>query len=95
MGRFLLEGDQERHHSRKGSRDEYFQVLKRHEIEHYDRYIFKPLDRSGAGSLLWSLAGVVGPGDYKQVTPNGVSRFGGDIPLASYVLYRSARTGQF
>ena len=37
-------GDQERHHAKTGFRDEYLRFLKRYEIEHDERYIFKPLD---------------------------------------------------
>ena len=36
--------DQERHHARNSFRDEYRRFLKRHEIEHDEKYIFKPLD---------------------------------------------------
>jgi len=33
--------DQERHHARKTFRDEYLQFLKRYEIDHDERFIFK------------------------------------------------------
>ena len=36
--------DQVRHHARKTFRQEYLQFLKKFEIEHDERYIFKPLD---------------------------------------------------
>jgi len=36
--------DQERHHARKSFRQEYLQFLKKFEIQHDERYIFKPLD---------------------------------------------------
>jgi len=36
--------DQERHHARNSFRDEYRRFLKRYEIEHDEKYIFKPLD---------------------------------------------------
>src|SRR2546425_652069 len=36
--------DQERHHARKTFRQEYIQFLKKYEIEHDERFIFKPLD---------------------------------------------------
>jgi putative transposase len=37
-------GDQERHHARTSFRDEYLRFLKRFEIEHDEKYTFKPLD---------------------------------------------------
>ena len=36
--------NQERHHARNSFRDEYRRFLKRYEIEHDEKYIFKPLD---------------------------------------------------
>jgi REP element-mobilizing transposase RayT len=36
--------DQQRHHARRAFRDEYLRFLKRYEIEHDEKYIFKPLD---------------------------------------------------
>jgi hypothetical protein len=36
--------DQERHHARRTFRDEYLRFLKRYEIAHEEKYIFKPLD---------------------------------------------------
>ena len=36
--------DQERHHVRRSFRDEYLRFLKKYEVEHDERYIFKPLD---------------------------------------------------
>ena len=36
--------DQERHHARRSFRDEYLRFLKRYEIEHDEKYVFKPLD---------------------------------------------------
>ena len=36
--------DQERHHARRSFREEYLRFLKKYEIEHDERYIFKPLD---------------------------------------------------
>jgi REP element-mobilizing transposase RayT len=36
--------DQEQHHARRSFRDEYLRFLKRYEIEHEERYIFKPLE---------------------------------------------------
>jgi REP element-mobilizing transposase RayT len=36
--------DQECHHARRSFRDEYLQFLKRYEIQHEEKYIFKPLD---------------------------------------------------
>ena len=36
--------DQERHHARRSFRDEYLRFLKKYEIEHDEKYIFKPLD---------------------------------------------------
>ena len=36
--------DQVSHHARKSFRQEYLQFLKKFEIQHDDRYIFKPLD---------------------------------------------------
>ena len=36
--------DQERHHARRSFRDEYLRFLKRYEIEHEERYIFKQLE---------------------------------------------------
>ena len=36
--------DQEQHHARKTFRQEYIQFLKKYEIEHDERFIFKPLD---------------------------------------------------
>ncbi len=36
--------DQERHHARKTFRQEYLQFLKRFEVPHDERYIFKSLD---------------------------------------------------
>ena len=36
--------DQQRHHARRSFRDEYLRFLKRYEIEHEERYIFKPLE---------------------------------------------------
>jgi REP element-mobilizing transposase RayT len=36
--------DQERHHARRTFREEYLRFLKKYEIEHEERYIFKPLD---------------------------------------------------
>ena len=36
--------DQERHHARRTFRDEYLQFLKKYEIDHDEKYIFKPLD---------------------------------------------------
>jgi REP element-mobilizing transposase RayT len=36
--------DQERHHARSSFRDGYLRFLKRYEIEHEEKYIFKPLD---------------------------------------------------
>jgi len=35
--------DQERHHARRTFRDEYLRFLKKYEIEHDERFIFKPL----------------------------------------------------
>ena len=35
---------QERHHAVRSFRDEYLRFLKRYEIEHEEKYIFKPLD---------------------------------------------------
>lgn len=37
-------GDQERHHARRDFRDEYARFLERYEINHDERYIFKPLN---------------------------------------------------
>jgi putative transposase len=37
-------GNQERHHSRTSFQDEYVRFLKRYEIEHDEKYIFKPLN---------------------------------------------------
>ena len=36
--------DQEKHHARKSFRQEYLQFLKKFEIQHDERYIFKPLE---------------------------------------------------
>lgn len=36
--------DQERHHAQRSFRDEYLRLLRRYEIEHDEKYIFKPLD---------------------------------------------------
>ncbi len=36
--------DQVRHHARRTFRQEYLQFLKKFEIEHDERYIFKPLE---------------------------------------------------
>jgi hypothetical protein len=36
--------DQERHHARRSFRDESVRFLKRYEIEHDEKYLFKPLD---------------------------------------------------
>ena len=36
--------DQERHHARRTFRDEYLRFLKKYEIEHDERFIFKPLE---------------------------------------------------
>ena len=36
--------DQERHHARRSFADEYLRFLKKYEIEHDEKYIFKPLD---------------------------------------------------
>jgi len=36
--------DQEQHHARKTFRQEYIQFLKKYEIDHDERFIFKPLD---------------------------------------------------
>lgn len=36
--------DQEPHHARRSFRDEYLRFLKRYQIEHDEKYIFKPLD---------------------------------------------------
>ena len=36
--------DQQRHHARRSFRDEYLRFLKRYEIEHEERYIFKQLE---------------------------------------------------
>jgi putative transposase len=36
--------NQEKHHARKSFQEEYLAFLKRYEIPHEDRYIFKPLD---------------------------------------------------
>jgi hypothetical protein len=36
--------DQVKHHERKTFREEYLQFLKRFEIEHDERYIFKDID---------------------------------------------------
>jgi len=36
--------EQERHQARNSFRDEYRRFLKRYEIEHDEKYIFKPLD---------------------------------------------------
>ena len=36
--------DQERHHARRSFQDEYVRFLKKYEIEHDTKYIFKPLD---------------------------------------------------
>ena len=39
--------DQERHHATRSFRDEYLRFLRKYEIEHDERYIFKPLDECG------------------------------------------------
>jgi putative transposase len=36
--------DQELHHAKKTFREEYLSFLKRYEIEHDERYIFKPIE---------------------------------------------------
>ncbi len=36
--------DQERHHARRSFREEYVQFLQKYEIEHDEKYLFKPLD---------------------------------------------------
>ncbi len=36
--------DQVRHHARKSFRQEYLQFLKKFEIQHDERYIFKPVE---------------------------------------------------
>lgn len=36
--------DQEKHHSKRSFREEYVELLKIHEIEYDQRYIFKPID---------------------------------------------------
>jgi len=36
--------DQEKHHARRSFRDEHVRFLKKYEIEHDERYIFKALD---------------------------------------------------
>jgi REP element-mobilizing transposase RayT len=36
--------DQERHHAQRSFQGEYLRFLKRYEIEHDEKYIFKPLD---------------------------------------------------
>jgi len=36
--------NQERHHARRSFGEEYVQFLKRYEIEHDEKYVFKPLD---------------------------------------------------
>jgi putative transposase len=36
--------DQERHHAKRTFREEYVRFLKRYEIDHDERYIFRPLD---------------------------------------------------
>ena len=36
--------EQERHHERRTFRDEYVRFLKKYEIEHDEKYIFRPLD---------------------------------------------------
>src|ERR1041384_7083136 len=36
--------DQEQHHAKLTFREEYLRFLKKYEIEHEERYIFKPLD---------------------------------------------------
>jgi REP-associated tyrosine transposase len=63
--------DPERHHARSSFRDEYLRFLKRFELEHDEKYIFKPLDGRQVRSPLRGLAGVEWPGYYKQVTPTG------------------------
>ena len=35
--------DQVRHHARKSFRQEYLQLLKKFEIQHDERYLFRPL----------------------------------------------------
>ena len=41
--------DQVRHHARRTFRQEYLQFLKKFEIEHDERYIFKPLEEKEPG----------------------------------------------
>ena len=36
--------DQERHHARRTFREEYLRLLKKYEIQHDEKFIFKPLD---------------------------------------------------
>ncbi len=36
--------DQERHHAHRSFRDEYVRFLKKYEIEHDERYVFKPVE---------------------------------------------------
>ena len=36
--------DRERHHARRSFRDEYLRFLKKYEVDHDEKYIFKPLD---------------------------------------------------
>ncbi len=38
--------DQERHHARRSFREEYLRFLKRYEVEHDEKYTFKPLEES-------------------------------------------------
>jgi REP element-mobilizing transposase RayT len=40
----IIVRDQERHHARRSFRDEYLRFLKRYEIEHDEKYVFKLLD---------------------------------------------------